>query len=489
MFEKVSCESVGIKSSNVIEFLEYLKSKDFNMHSVIIARGDKICSESYWAPFNKDNLHRMYSQTKSFVGIAICQLIADSYLGIDDKIIDYFEDKRPENIHPYFKEQTIGDMLKMRTCISKPYSWFGCGVTDRCRHYFSCMPTHKSDTSFYYDSEASYILGCLVERITGKNFLDYLREKCLDKIGFSHEAHVLYAPEGYAWGDSALLCRPIDMVLFARLIANGGEWNGEQLLNHEWVKKATSFHTKTGAFGTQLCGEYGYGYQIWKTAFNSFAFRGMHCQHTIYNPQTDIIFSCTAGNKAGDATNIIFDAFFKYIVNGAENTALAESEDAERLKAYSKNLELNYAKGSVLSSIKEKVNNKTFVFEKNPMNISRLKLTFKEDECILNYRNSQGEKNLVCGLGKNVFSLFPQTGYSKEIGAIGCEGNMYKCACSACWETENTLYIKVQIIDDYIGVLDMRFNFCDDIVLVKMFKDAEDFLNEYCGEAKGHIAD
>ncbi len=324
-FKSATPESVGIKSSCVLNLLKAYEKSGLAMHSVLMARGDKLFCEAYWSPFGKDDNHRMYSQTKSYVGIAIAQLAEEGIINLDDKIIDYFPEKLPEKVHPYLAAQTIRNMLNMQTCFAGD-SWFTNHGWDRVKYYFSLTPVRYPGTTFFYDSTASFVLGALVEKLTGKTFLDFLKDKCLSEIGFSCTSRVLTAPGGYAWGDSALLCTPLDMLIFGRLLANGGEWKGKQLLSAKAVKDATNTHIYNKAFGNEFRKQ-GYGYQIWGTNEGSFAFFGMHGQFTIYNPATDILFVCTAGYPVEDIgyAEIIFRNFFREILCTVSDTELPES--------------------------------------------------------------------------------------------------------------------------------------------------------------------
>ena len=61
-------------------------------------------------------------------------------------------------------------------------------------------------------------------------------------------------------------------------------------------------------------------------------------------------------------------------------------------------------------------------------------------------------------------------------------GHQYEAAFSADWPAENTLRLRVQIIDKYMGNLSIIFAFRDEnTVTVRMEKAAEAFLNEYTG--------
>lgn len=482
MFKNVMPEAVGIDSKRVIKFITQLEERGLCMHSVLMAKGTDIFTECYWAPYNKDTLHRMYSTTKSYVGIAVAQLAADEKISLSDSITKYFPEYT-EDCHEYWKQQTIEDMLKMQTCVYNTY-WFYDNVEDRVAHYFSMKPNRPPNTSYYYDSEGSFVLGALVERVTGKPFLDYLREKCLQEIGFSKEAHCLKAPGGYSWADSALIATPRDMLAFGYLIARDGAWNGKQLLDKELVKKAKS----------KLCDNYsthevdvynrnrlGYGYQIWQCYDGAFAFYGMHDQLMLHHPKTDITFVCTAGNPKVSTASHIIDAFFDIIVDNADEEFTVSQDAQAELKALEESRVLRFLPDDVKSDLERAISGKTWVCEENPMGITEFSLCFTDSGIEFNYKNKQGDKTLQVGRGKNIFEQFPQTDYSKEIGGQSCEGHTYRAATSGAWLSDNKFEILTQVIDDYIGLLNVSFHFNGDTAFVTMHREAENFLDEYEG--------
>ncbi len=480
-FKTVKPEEVGIKSSQVQKLIETYEKCGLAMHSVLMARGDKLFCEAYWAPYKKEDNHRMYSQTKSYVGIAVAELAVEGKISLDDKIIDYFPEKLPEVIHPYLAAQTIRNMLNMQTCFSVD-CWFKEHGGDRVKYYFSLTPSRYPGTTFFYDSTGSFILGALVEKVTGKTFLEYLRDKALNEIGFSASARALTAVGGYAWGDSALLCRPLDMLLFGRLLANKGEWNGKQLLSKKAVTDATTTNVYNKSFGTETRKQ-GYGYQIWGTHKNSFAFFGMHGQFTIYNPDTDILFVCTAGYQMEDVgyAEKIFDTFFEEIIDTATNTPIENNEEYSVLSDYIGSLKLLTVGGDANSKKAKEISGKRFIAEENPMGITEFTLNFNGNSGEFIYKNAQGEKTIKFGMKENTFQLFPQKNYSKEIGGIESAGHQYECAASAAWVEEEKLVILVQIIDEYIGILEITVAFNGDIAVIEMKKNAEYFLEEYSG--------
>ena len=90
MFERISPEQAGISSDNITKFLSIMERHGAIAHGFLMMKGGKIFAEEYWKPFDKDFCHRMYSQTKSFVGVAIGLLEEEGKLSLDDKISQYF---------------------------------------------------------------------------------------------------------------------------------------------------------------------------------------------------------------------------------------------------------------------------------------------------------------------------------------------------------------------------------------------------------------
>jgi len=482
-------EMAGVPSENIEKFIAILEDIGMALHDVVIARGNDIIFECYWAPYHKDYLHRMYSITKSYVAIAIGFLEQDGLISLDDPMEKFFPEELKAQPDQNQHRQTIRHMLMMSTA-KPPRTWRGLRPDDWVKHYFSnpLEETKPSGTGWKYDSIGSHVLGAIVERVTGKRFIDYLREKLFSKIGVSEEAYCLKAPGGHSWMDAGLLCRPTDLLRTIRFRLNGGKWNGEQILNEEYVKAATSKQIDNTLPGAIPCKCQGYGYQIWKGVQDSFYFLGMHTQIALGVPGKDfiLIFNGDCFDKYNAQTQTIFDSFFDLIVNAASDTPIPENEAAQQsLKEHTKDLKLITAKGEKHSPKEKLINNVTYKMDENPMDFSKLCFSFDGDKCRLIYTNATGDKELTFGMCRNEFGLFPEEGYAKEVASVYAPGNYYRCAASGAWIKEDTLHIIIQIIDTYLGSLHITVKFGDGDVDISIFKDGEDYMNEYEGDAHG----
>ena len=479
--QRCTPEQAGIASRHIVDFLNKLEEYHLSTHSVLMARGDHIFFECYYKPFHKDFRHRMYSVSKSFVSVAIGFCEQDGLLSLDDPLLKFF----PEYATEIDRNATIREMLTMQTTLDfHNTSWFRLVEDDRVACYFTPGREKLPGTLFRYDSSGSFLLGAIVEKLTGKPFMEYLKEKVLLDIGFSKEAYCLQAPGGFSWGDSGVMCTAEELMLFARFVLNMGSFDGKRYLNEEYLRAATATTVCNSDYGFISHEEYGYGYQFWGAPQGCFAMLGMGNQIALCDPKHDFIFVINSDNQ-GNTHNYeqIYEALYTHVIaHLEEETVCKHVQDVSALQRMTEDRELFYLTGPAQSDFSAQINGKRFVCAPNPMGIQWFTLTFDGDEGVFSYENGQGRKDLRFGLGHNVFQKFPQEGYADLVGTVSVPGHKYDCACSADWPEAQKLRVRVQIIDKYFGNLAIVFGFRDEgQVSVRMTKKAEYFLEEYSG--------
>lgn len=488
MFQTVTPESVGVSSASIRSFLRFLKRSGINMHSLLMLRGDRIFAEYYWAPFTKDFHHRMYSQTKSYVSIAIGLLEEEGKLKLSDRIVDLFPEKMTGEASEFLKEQTVEDMLTMRTGVEKGDWWFSDPDRDKTRVYLrQPSEAYPSGTLFQYDSPGSSVLTELVDKLAGKPMLKYLQEKLFSKMGAFRDAGMIKTPNGVSWGASGLLCTTRDLAAMGRLLMNGGTWKGQRLMNECYIRKATSRiadNTLVKDSNHVFC--HGYGYQIWKTEQDGFAFSGLGGQLTVALPDRDFLFVCTGDNQGySSASDLTVNALFHLITDEMQDGPIpVEEKEVKALADVVSGLEIMHLDNLCTENIAMQIHGKRYICRENPMGILEFTFYFREGGGEFHYINAQGEKVLPFGLGENVFCKFPQLGYSNELAGLhdGSSDFKYDAAVSAGWMEKSKLTLWVQIIDKYFGNMTAEFSFKEDLAAVRMRKTAEDFLEEYQGQ-------
>ncbi len=483
MFEKITPEQAGLRSEVVTELISLLNRRGAATHGILLMRHGKIFAEHYWAPFHKDFNHRMYSQTKSFVGVALGLLEEEGKVDFDTKIADYFPEKIHGDLPEYLANQTVKEMMTMTTA-GTPSSWFKAKALDRTEFYFSNERAMRpSGTYFDYDSAGSQVLCALVEKLAGKSLLEYMKEKLFNHMGTFKNATVLKTPNGDSWGDSAMLCTLRDMASFGQVVMNYGTWEGKRLMNEKFLKTATSRlvdNCETAHYSIYC---QGYGYQIWRIPNNGFAFVGMGDQITLCFPDKDLIFTVMSDNQG---TQIIRHIMLGYvcdeIAGKISDSPLSENPIAfKELEELGKTLKLRHLNGQEDSPLREEINGKTYICKENDAGITKFSFHFNDATSgEFHYTNAQGDKVLPFGVNHNVFGKFPQLGYSNDYGVLPTtDGFMYDDAVSLAWYEDKKIMMLVQIIDRYFGNMSLMFSFKGDEVAGKITKTAEDFLKEY----------
>ncbi|MCL1792831.1 MAG: beta-lactamase family protein [Oscillospiraceae bacterium] len=484
-------ENLGIPSDAIQRYIEHLEQRKLCLHSFMILRRGEIAAEGYYPPFGPDTLHRMYSQSKTFVSVAIGLLMDEGKLKPTDKVADFFPEYQPADMHEFVAGMTVGDLLMMATA----YDWTTYGKDDKnwVWTFLNREPSHKGGTVFLYDTSGTVMLNGIVEKLTKKSLLDYMRPKLLDHLGFSEGAWCIERPEGGAWGGSGVICSTHDMAKFALFLQNGGKWGEKQLLSEDYVKQATSakIDNRLSTSSPEL--QFGYGYQIWRTRNNGFAMVGMGSQLTVCVPDRDLIFLNTADTQIiPHANDIILDAFwtdvYPRIAEG--NEVLPENGEAfKNLKNKLGNLEFLPVEGNPTSEMSRNLySGKKYALGKNRMGISEAQFVFEGGKGTMKYRNATGNHEIDFGICRYECGEFPETHYfGKKIGVPRGSGYRYKA--SGAWFDRDTLAIYLYIIDDYFGTLkiNVKFDSEENGITLSMSKVAEWFLDEYDGIAVGKL--
>lgn len=472
-FKQITPEQAGIPSNAITKYLSALEEYHVNLHGFLMLRGKQIIAEGYYPPFHKDYIHRMYSISKSFTSIAIGLLEEEGKLNLEDRICKYFKDKLEEKTHPYIKAITIRDMLKMATA-HKSTTYKRYDGNDWVKSFFVLEPSHMPGTVFSYDTSSSHVLAALVERLSGKSILDYLRVKLLNEIGFSKGAKWLKDPNGVSQGGTGLLCTMRDLAKVAYVCMNEGVLDGKQLIPKDYIKEATKKQISTDA-QVPYDDQFGYGYQIWKTRHDGFAFLGMGGQLALCFPKYDFMYLTTADTQGNPGSlNIQFEAFYQHVYPYVEKAGcIPENMEGNlRLRDKLNTLKTAVVEGSSDTEIKKIINDKVFYMDKNTMNLKWIKFHFEGNKGMVIYENAIDHYEIPFGFG--------------NFETIHSEANRFDIMSCGAFVRDNELYVKSLLFGECFANINVIFSFKDNYVTINSKRAAENMLNEYDGFACGH---
>ena len=533
-------EAKGISASCIIDTLSEIDIRGISMHSFLLCKDDCLVAEGYYAPVKKNDLHRMFSVTKSFVSIAIGLLQEEGRLSLDDSIVKFFPEYVPNTCeaHPWLLATTIRDMLSMRSChASTTYDKFS-SKTDWVKSFFTVAPTHKPGTVFHYDTSATHTLCALVEKLTNMKMLDYLRNKVLNEIGFSQEAYCLTDGSGVSMGGSGLMATSRDLMCFALLILHNGKLNGKQYISADYIKEATSFQTATCVTGPVPSESQGYGLQFWVGEHDSIVCYGMGGQLAILLPEYNTAIVTTADTQGYQGGNqVIYDAIFRHILPELEKRQSPWTPSDEEKLAFEQFMSklamrpLNHNKsafeawnnksenvndintsfltnfGSIMSSFEgtyviKKAFDAAKALDKNIINETIWdEISFEMNDSLT--PSCTGKVSLKCHVFPSIMDSTVDSPVTFEFGFGALkEGTLnmtthmgnradepvpvsMRYAASAEWLSENMLYIRVHLLDTSVGSIHIQAVFGKSDVTIFLRKQEETLFGEFSGHLYG----
>ena len=441
------------------QFKKIITAKRVTLHGFALVQGQDMIAEEYYAPFHEKSLHRMFSVAKSFTSLAIGLLCEEGKIHLDDRICDYFPEKLPkEGAHPWLAKMTIRQMLTMSTCYAST-TFKRYDSKDWTESFFRVEPDHPAGTLFAYDTSSSHTLAALVEKLTGVSLLDYLREKALDKIGFSKEAYIIPDEVGVSQGGSGLVCTLRDMTRVACLCRDLGRYEGEQLLPRWYLEEATT-NAITTELQPVLDEQQGYGYMFWRTRHNGYCMYGMGGQLALIFPQHDFVFTTIADTQGMNAgLQMIYDAFYDTIF------ACFEQEEV------TPRMEMLPVSGEADSRFAKLFQKSRFEMAENKQGLKWICPDFEQSS--ITYENSTGVYTICYGYEAWEKQKFP--------------GTEFEAIASAAWQQENHFILKVYVIEVAFSHMYMELGFLEDGSLgVRMQNTSEPFLQGYSGIIGGH---
>jgi CubicO group peptidase (beta-lactamase class C family) len=302
-------EEQGMDSSRLASMMEWIHQARLNLHSLLIIRHGTIVSETYFGSYHQNDLHQLYSCTKSFIatlfGIALDRGDIQS---ISRSVMDFFPGRTFANMDSQKQAMTLEDLLTMRSGLD----WLEGDSTlremvmspDWAKYVLDKPMVQAPGSLFNYCSGCSHVLSTVLQQATDMNLHEYAARNLFEPLGITHvqwESDPSGIPNG-GWG---MHLTPRDMAKLGYLYLHNGVWDGHQVVSTIWVQTATQKHTKTD-------GTLDYGYLWWVLpSLNSYAALGLEGQTIFVDPKADLIVVTTA---ATDGHDQIFQLIEEYVL-------------------------------------------------------------------------------------------------------------------------------------------------------------------------------
>ncbi len=264
-FERVTPESVGIRSRAIIEMLDEWYRCGIELHSFMLLRHGKVCAEGAWNPYQPGVQHIMFSFSKSLTSTAIGFAEQEGLLSLDEKLVDIFPDKLPETPSENLKKAAIRHVLMMGCGHETEIPWGATGNPDWIAEFLHHPFVYEPGTHFFYNTAGTNLLCAILKRKTGLSLTEFLRPRLIEPLGLS-DIHCQPLPDGTEMGGAGYSLTIEDMARFVQFVANKGKWEGKQLLSEAWFEKATKkqIENRGAGWGGDPDWQQGYCFQFWR---------------------------------------------------------------------------------------------------------------------------------------------------------------------------------------------------------------------------------
>jgi CubicO group peptidase (beta-lactamase class C family) len=311
-------EDQGMDSAKLEQLIKNITQHRIGIDSLLIIRHGFIIIEEYinleeylsHTQSNMDNMHSLYSATKSFTSALIGIAIEEGYIdNASVKVMDFFPEKKIENLGSQKKNMTLEHLLTMTTGFEWD-EWTRDSASKMLRsanpvEYTLNLPVkYNPGTVLTYCTGASHLLSAIIHKTTGYTTLEFARKYLFRPLGIS-EVQWTYDQQGIFHGGHGLSLTSRDIAKFGYLYLNNGTWNGKQIISTEWVYKSTQTYNL-------FYENSGYGYQWWTLPQSNIYYAdGMNGQRIYVAPEDDIVVVFTANIP----NNSVLDSLFRSILS------------------------------------------------------------------------------------------------------------------------------------------------------------------------------
>ena len=261
----------------------------------------------WWHPYYRGgDLHTMQSVTKTVTSVVIGAATArKQFPSVDTPVLQFFEPGQVKNIDARKERLTIRHLLTMtaglnwnedlpyqdpnNTCSAMEASF------DWVQFTIDRPMAHEPGKVFQYNSGATQLLAYIFRKATGADIEEYAHRHLFGPLGID-QYYWKRSPTGLADTEGGLYLRPRDLAKIAYLFQKNGAWDGNALVEPDWVKASITPSV------TVSPGKSKYGFKWWLFSYgkdaNRWAFggSGFGGQHPLVVPEYDLVLVFTAWN-------------------------------------------------------------------------------------------------------------------------------------------------------------------------------------------------
>jgi CubicO group peptidase (beta-lactamase class C family) len=277
---------------------------DRSVTGLVILKDGAVVHESYYLDTANDDRRISWSVAKSFLSALTGILVAEGAIpSLDVAVTDY----APALTGSAYDGATLRDVLQMSSGVTfnEDYLDFWSdinrmgrvlalgGSMDGFAAGLTARDTPAGDR-WQYVSIDTHVVGMVLAGATGRNVADLMTEKIVAPMGFERDPIYLTDGFGVPFVLGGLNLTTRDYARFGQMLAQGGEWQGRQIVPEGWITESTraSANTAPGAIG--------YGYQWWIPAGwpeGRFLAQGIYGQFILIDRARHVVIAVNSADR------------------------------------------------------------------------------------------------------------------------------------------------------------------------------------------------
>jgi CubicO group peptidase (beta-lactamase class C family) len=279
--------------------------KDRALTSLVVLKNGQIVYEDYYLGTTEDDLRISWSVAKSFLSALMGVLVQEGAIAsLDNPVTDYVAQLKGGA----YDGATIHDVLQMSSGVTfdENYLDYDSDINRMGRVLalggkmddFAANLTETFSApgaQMKYTSIDTHVLGMVIRSATGRDIASLMSEKIIAPLGFEATPYYLTDGVGAAFVLGGLNLRTRDYARFGQMIAQDGQWQGQQIVPADWIDTAIRPSAKTAA------GKIGYGYQWWvpvgATPGQEVTGLGIYGQYLYINKAAGVVIVVTAADR------------------------------------------------------------------------------------------------------------------------------------------------------------------------------------------------
>lgn len=393
-FETASPESKGVSSRSILRFLQKLDELQVDIHSLYIFKDGAQLAGANRLPYRADTPRRIHSAAKALTGLAVLFAVDEGLVTLDTRLADIFPEDMPEEMNERQQKLTVRHLMTMTTGHAADTIRPLLSGNNSVRAFMEQPLEYEPGTYFLYNNGVPHVLGMIVEKVSGADYIEYLKPRFLEPLGIF--CTVERTSRGELEG-SQTMCTAEGFAKLALFYLQEGNWNGKQMISAELIREAGKRQVASGrcpSISFMHIDQFaGYGWQVWRNSTEGFRLDGGRSQFGFLFPEREIAIVCNAIEEdSGLIPTVLWETLYADIKDQDSKSLKADPEGEAALAEYL--AKWNCApKLAVMPHMMDDYYGRFYEMDENPYGIRKVRLLLTDGrpslEMICRDRNYQ----------------------------------------------------------------------------------------------------